>query len=85
MSSATDVTSDERKFLHELGNAIAVASGQVMLAVKKIKKPPGEVNLEEVQTKLDSAQAAMTRLVELIHKRREFLHASAGSEAKTAG
>ncbi|NRA65092.1 MAG: hypothetical protein HRU19_11460 [Pseudobacteriovorax sp.] len=66
------MSSDERKFIHDICNPLAIAQGNVKLIIRKLKKNSIS-DLSEVLERLDKAAEAFDRVDDLIEDRREWL------------
>ena len=70
----------ERAFLHDLSNIIAITQGNLQLLMRKIKKNPDEVKIEDVSTKLEATSNSVTRMIDLLNSRRETFKAKTPGE-----
>jgi DNA-binding MarR family transcriptional regulator len=70
----------ERTFLHDLSNIIAITQGNLQLLMRKIKKNPDEVKIEDISSKLEVTSNSVTRMIDLLNLRRETFKAKTPGE-----
>ena len=66
------IHADERKFLHEVNNKLAIIDGRMNMLVRKMKKPDG-LSEEEVLRRSEEIQKTIGELAELTVQRRDIL------------
>ncbi|SMF54776.1 hypothetical protein [Pseudobacteriovorax antillogorgiicola] len=64
---------DERKFMHDLSNPIAIAQGNIKLTLRKLKKDPNSLTIEQIVERLGKASEAFDRVSEMMSSRRQIL------------
>lgn len=65
------MSSEERKFLHDISNPLTIAQGMVDSVIDSLEGVPGVD--EKVHTRLEKAVKAMERMAAGIKERREVL------------
>lgn len=64
---------EERKFLHDLANPVAIAQGNIKLVHRALQKDPESWNHDSIREKLSKAAAAFDRVTDLMNSRRMAL------------
>lgn len=67
------MSSDERKFLHDLSNPIAICFGNIKIISSKLKKDPSSVTAEYLMTRLEKTVGAFDRINDMLADRRELI------------
>ena len=67
------MSKEERKFIHDLANPIAIAQGNIKLTVRKLKKNASSLTTDEIIERLEKSCEAFDRMGELIEERRSAL------------
>ena len=65
--------SEERKFLHDVSNSIAICFGNVKVLSAKLKKDPSGITPEYIESRLDKAIASFEKINELLVSRRQTI------------
>ncbi len=65
--------SEERSFLHDMCNGLAVVQGSMHLVIMKSKKIPSAITLEEAAQRLEKALASVEKMNKMIAERRDRL------------
>lgn len=64
---------DERKFLHDLSNPLAIGYGNVKILSSKLQKNPDALDKGDIIARLEKALTAFDRVNKLISDRRHDL------------
>ena len=67
------MSKEERKFIHDLANPIAIAQGNIKLTIRKLTKDPSSLSSEQVIERLEKACDAFDRIGDMLAERRQFL------------
>ena len=65
--------SEERKFMHDLANPLAVAHGNVKIIIRKLRKDENAMTVKEIMERLDKTIEALDRTTEMMAGRRAII------------
>jgi hypothetical protein len=64
---------DEKKFLHDVANCLAVGYGNVRLIAVKLQKDPDALPMEKIIDRLVKAVGALEKVNSLLEQRRDTI------------
>ena len=64
---------EERKFMHDLSNPMAIAQGNIKLTLRKLKKDEGAMTISEIIERLEKTSEAFERINEMMSLRRSII------------
>lgn len=64
---------EERKFMHDLSNPMAIAQGNIKLTLRKLKKDEGAMTISEIIERLEKTSEAFERMNEMMSLRRSII------------
>lgn len=67
------MSANERKFIHDLANPLAIAQGNIKLVLRNISKNPGTLPSEQVMTRLQKINDSIERISAMLSDRRQSI------------
>ena len=75
---------EERKFMHDLANPIAIAQGNIKLTLRKLKKDQNSLTVEQIIERLTKASEAFDRVTDMMSERRSNLISQEGKDKEAS-